>query len=255
MISPVRRIDNVLGQAPGVDETAVLSERSLFCASNQAIPDYLREVYDWAYLNRRNARLLDDDLIVAALLWGNSRVLRRAVLSELAAGDNVLQAAHVYGQLSPAIARKVGSTGRLEVIDVAPLQVALCRLKLKSYPNARATTSNATSVEKNKYDAAVCFFLLHELPVAYKRSVVDSLLACVVPGGKVIFIDYHKPAPWHPLRGIMRKIFQSLEPFAEEMWHNKISDFASKPDAYTWHTETYFGGLYHKTVAVVSRPK
>lgn len=214
-----------------------------------AIPTYLREVYNWAYLDPRNARFLDHEAVVTTLLWGNSGRLRRALLAEIAAGTRVMQAAHVYGRLIPQIARAVGPAGRFDVIDVAPLQAALCRRKLRPFPNARVRIANATNPGDETYDMVVCFFLLHELPDAYKRAVVDALLARLSDGGKAVFIDYHAPAPWHPLRGLMRQVFARLEPFAEALWHHEIAAFARDRDQYTWRTETFFGGLYQKTVA------
>ncbi len=47
----------------------------------------------------------------------------------------------------------------------------------------------------------------------------------------------------------MKTVFDRLEPFAETMWHHKISDFAGNAELFDWRTETYFGGLYQKTVA------
>jgi ubiquinone/menaquinone biosynthesis C-methylase UbiE len=216
----------------------------------RTIPSYLREVYTWAYLDRRNARLLDSEAVVTALLWGNSGRLRRALLAEVAAGDSVLQAAHVYGRLIPEIAEVVGATGSLDVIDIVPLQAALCRRKLRAYSQARVRVADAASHDDRKYDVVVCFFLLHELPDEYKRTVVDSLLRRVSSGGKAVFVDYHAPATWHPLRRFMRRIFNYLEPFAETMWRQEIRDFASYPQAYSWRTETYFGGLYQKVIVV-----
>jgi len=214
-----------------------------------AVPAYLREVYAWAYLDPRNARLLDREAVVTALLWGNSGRLRRAVLAEIAAGDRVMQAAHVYGRLIPQIAGAVGPAGRFDVIDVAPLQAALCRRKLRAYPNARVRIADARSPGDETYDVVVCFFLLHELPDAYKCAVVDALLARLSAGGKAVFVDYHAPAPWHPLRGVMRQVFARLEPFAQALWHHDIAAFARHADRHTWRTETFFGGLYQKTVA------
>jgi SAM-dependent methyltransferase len=216
---------------------------------HHALPAYLRDVYSWAYLNPRNARLLDNEVVVNTLLWGNSGRLRRALLAEITAGDRVLQAAHVYGRLIPELAKTIGPAGRLDVIDVAPLQAAMCRRKLRAFSHARARIADAVHPGDETYDVVVCFFLLHELPKAYKCTVVDALLACLSPGGKAVFIDYHAPAPWHPLRGFMRQIFALLEPFAEAMWRHEIADIASDPEPYVWRTETYFGGLYQKTVA------
>ncbi len=215
----------------------------------RAIPPYLRDVYRWAYLDPRNARLLDHEAVVTALLWGNSRRLRRALLAEISPGQKVMQAAHVYGRLIPEIAKTVGPGGLLDVVDVAPLQAALCRRKLRGFSHARTRIADAASPGDEAYDVVVCFFLLHELPDEYKCAVVDALLGRVSPGGKLVFIDYHAPVVWHPLRGFMRRVFAYLEPFAESMWHHEILDFASDPRHYVWRTETCFGGFYQKTVA------
>lgn len=249
-VSLDRRHPALGGEGAGVAVPAVFrpSSRPRTCRGH-AIPSYLRDVYAWAYLDRRNARLLDQEAVVAALLWGNNARLRRAVLAEISPGQKVLQAAHVYGRLVPAIATAVGSAGRFDVIDVAPLQAALCRRKLRGFPHARARIADAAAPLADTYDVVVCFFLLHELPDASKSAVVNALLERVAPGGKVVFVDYHAPAAWHPLRALMRRVFAVLEPFAESMWRHEIIDFAAGPAEFEWQTETFFGGLYQKTVA------
>ena len=213
------------------------------------IPDYLTTHYDWAYLTRKNARLLDNDLVVTAILLGNHRRLRRAALSEVAPGQSVLQAAHVYGSLIPELARRIGPKGQLEVIDLVPLQVALCRLKLRGFANTRVRVADAALATGETYDVVNCFFLLHELPDEQKCAVVDALLAQVAPGGRAVFIDYHAPALWQPLRGFYRRLFDRLEPFAESMWHHDVREFAGNAEAFRWKKTTLFGGVYQKTVA------
>jgi len=214
-----------------------------------AIPDYLTTNYGWAYLNRRNARLLDNDVVVTAILLGNHRRLRRAALSEVAAGQSVLQPAHVYGCLIPELARRIGPSGRLDVIDLVPLQAALCRRKLRGFPHARVRVADAAVARDKIYDVVNCFFLLHEIPDEQKRAVVDALLAQVAPGGRAVFVDYHAPARWQPLRGFYRRLFDRLEPFAESLWHHEVREFARNADAFRWQKTTLFGGVYQKTVA------
>jgi len=87
------------------------------------------------------------------------------------------------------------------------------------------------------------------MPDGYKRAVVDALLSSMGPDGKVIFIDYHGPHRFHPMRPILKLIFNFLEPFAESLWRHPITDFATRPEDFTWKSETYFGGLYQKTIA------
>ena len=93
------------------------------------------------------------------------------------------------------------------------------------------------------------FFLLHEMPEAHKRRVIDALLKAVRPGGKAVFVDYHKPHWAHPLKGLMSLIFDLLEPFAKGLWENDIENFASSAVDFVWSKQIYFGGLYQKTIA------
>ena len=213
------------------------------------IPAYLRDVYYWAYLNPRNVRLLDRELVVEAILWGQHRHLRESALAELEPGQTILQPACVYGEFSPALAKHLGPRGRLEVIDVAPIQVASCRHKLLNFPQATARRADARWPGDGYYDAVCCYFLLHELPEDCKRAVVDSLLGRVGPGGKVVFVDYHKPHWAHPLKAVTSLVFDTLEPFAKGLWRQEIKELASNPSPYVWRKETYFGGLFQKIVA------
>jgi SAM-dependent methyltransferase len=147
------------------------------------------------------------------------------------------------------LARHLEPRGRLEVIDVAPIQVAGCRRKLRNFPQATAQHADAARPGGEAYDAVCCYFLLHELPEDYKHAVVDALLGSVVPGGKVIFVDYHRPHWAHPLKGITSLVFDTLEPFAKDLWRNEISYFASAPNEFIWRKQTYFGDLFQRTIA------
>jgi len=237
-------VDRPTGQVAASD-----ARRSPQRREPRVIPAYLLEVYGWAYLNRTNARLLDRDAVVNAILLGNNRRLRRSLLCEIEPGQRVLHVAHVYGSLIPEVAGRIGGSGQLDVIDLVPLQVALCRRKLRGFPQAHVRIADAAHPGNGVYDAVTCFFLLHEIPDERKRAVVDALLARVVPGGRVVFVDYHRPARWHPFRGVMRGLMSRLEPFAECLWHHEIAEFASAPGAYRWEKQTLFGDLYQKTVA------
>ena len=213
------------------------------------LPDYLVRTYTWAYLRPSSLLLLDNHLVVASILWGNFWRLVRVACREFAAGQSVLQAASVYGNLSAQLAATVGRDGALEVIDIAPLQVDHCRRKLARFPQASVRVADAAAPGSHSYDGVCCFFLLHEIPDDHKRAVVDALLDRVEPGGKVVFVDYHKPHALHPMRPVMYGVFRWLEPYAFGLLAREIRDIASDAAAFRWHKETYFGGLYQKVVA------
>lgn len=213
------------------------------------IPEYLIKTYSWAYLTPASLVVFDNPFVTSSILWGNMLRLVRTACEEFEPGQRIMQAANAYGNLSAELARKVGPDGRLDVIDVAPLQVEHVRKKLADFPQARALLGDVTSPSGHIYDGVCCFFLLHEVPDDKKRAVVNSLLASVPPGGKVVFVDYHKTIRAHPLRPVMHFVFRWLEPFAYGLVDSEIANLASDRDSFTWRKETFFGDLYQKVVA------
>jgi SAM-dependent methyltransferase len=227
-----------------------LAEGSSPASSRDLIPAYLRDVYTWAYLTPRLTGFLDRQIVVQTILWGNAQRLIGDVLAEVRPGDRVFQAAAVYGDFSRQLARRTGANGYLEINDVAPLQVELTRRKLAGLPRTCVTCQDAAEVRQGQFDAVTCFFLLHEVPDDIKARVARAMLGLVAPGGKAIFVDYHRPESWHPLRPLMKRIFNWLEPFALSMWISEIEQIAG-PDAadFRWRKRTRFGGLYQTVVA------
>jgi SAM-dependent methyltransferase len=218
-------------------------------AANLSVPAYLRDVYSWAYLNPVSRAVFDQSFVVWSILWGNVGKLIRAVLKEIEPGQRVLQTACVYGDFSNQLADRVGPEGRLDVIDVAPIQVRHTRVKLSRQPQASVRLADAATPTGRRYDAVVCFFLLHEVPPDYKRRIVDALLDSAEPGGKVVFVDYHRPEAWHPAKGAVSLVFRLFEPFARQIWDEDIAEWASARDEWRWEKELFFGGLYQKVVA------
>jgi len=222
--------------------------------TTQELPDYLEENYWWAYLRPASLTVFDHTPVVSAILWGYYHRLKQAAFAEIHSGQNVLQAACVYGDFSPQLAQLLSTDGQLDIVDIAPIQIANCRRKLLILPQAHARVADATIPTGGSYDVVCCFFLLHELPDHHKRSAVDALLKSVAPRGKVVFIDYHRPAPLHPLKVPMDIVFKFLEPFAKTLWRREISSFATSMKKFSWRKETYFGGLYQKVVAESTVP-
>lgn len=217
------------------------------------LPDYLRETYTWAYLDHRSIHWLDRPAVVSAILWGNADRLMSSAVAEFAPGQRILQAAAVYGDFSPRLARQVGEQGSLTVLDVAPIQVANTRRKLHAWPHAHAQVADLTAPVGAVFNGVCCFFLLHEVPAPARRCIVANLLDAVEPGGKIVFVDYHRPRAWHPLRPIMALVFRYLEPFANSLLDESIETLVPETAAFTWHKETVFGGLYQKVVGVRRR--
>jgi|TARA_B100000315_G_C14410392_1_gene510739 SAM-dependent methyltransferase len=136
------------------------------------------------------------------------------------------------------------------VVDVTPIQVASCQRKLRKFSHITVRLADSKYPAAKQYDVVCCYFLLHELPIDYKQMVVNALLASVRPGGKAVFVDYHKPHWAHPIKPITSLVFDTLEPFAKQLWRHEIADFADRAEAFSWKKDTYFGGLFQRVVAV-----
>jgi len=211
----------------------------------QDVPDYMLEVYDWAYVNPRHAAFLDRNLVVRVLLFGNDQRLMRAFLNQVRPGMKVWQVAHVYGDLVRRVADKVGASGLFDLTDITPVQIVHATRKLQGLAQARVTQADAATHEADEtYDLITSFFLLHEVPDDKKRCIVDNMLRQVPEHGRALFVDYHRPARWNPIGWLLLGVNTWLEPFACSLWKHEISEYASDAAAFTWKKRTVFGGVY-----------
>lgn len=220
------------------------------------IPDYLQKVYWWAYLHPNAVRFFEREWLVNLILWGNFSRLRDAALAEL--GDTIehrlLQVACVYGDFSQRIAARLGTAGRLDVVDVAPIQLANLRRKLDDDTRIHLHRQDASALHfaDASFDASLLFFLLHEQPEAVRRATLAEALRVTRPGGKVVIVDYHKPKRSNPLRYVMKAVLSMFEPFADDLWRQEITSYL--PTTFSpagVSKSTCFGDLYQKVVITV----
>jgi ubiquinone/menaquinone biosynthesis C-methylase UbiE len=218
------------------------------------VPDYLEKTYWWAYTHPNAVRVFERQWLVNLILWGNFSRLRDLALQEM--GDvisgHVLQVACVYGNLTEHLIRRLDPQAHLTVIDVAPVQIKNLDEKLgdKRQVSIQHQDASKMGFADASQDATLVFFLLHEMPVEVRRETIAETLRVTKPGGKVIFVDYHKPAASSPFRYIMVPILTTLEPFAMDLWNNQITEWLPPQEGHYTHIDkqTYFGGLYQKVV-------
>ncbi len=217
------------------------------------VPEYLEKTYWWAYTHPNAVRVFERQWLVNLILWGNFSRLRDLALQEMGevVDGNVLQVACVYGNFTQHLVRRLGPKGHLNVIDVAPVQIKNMHAKLKDQRQVTILQQDASNMHfaDASHDTVVVFFLLHEMPVDVRRKTVAEALRVTKPGGKVVFVDYHRPVARSPFRYIMVPILTTLEPFAMDLWHHEISEWLPQDCHYTHiDKQTYFGGLYQKVV-------
>jgi len=221
------------------------------------IPDYLQETYWWAYLHPKSFYFFEREWVVNLILWGNMNRLTQAVLEEMSPEPHsrMLQVACVYGDFSNKVASYLEKTqSRLEIVDVAPIQIENVKKKLSRNQNVGAHLQDSTSMDfpDASFDDTVVFFLLHEQPEMARRKTVEEAIRVTRPGGKVIFVDYHGPKRSNPMRYVMKPILSWLEPFAMDLWREELPAFmpeSIRPEQID--SEFYFGGLYQKIVLTV----
>ena len=215
------------------------------------VPAYMTEVYDWAYVDPKWVRALDRNWVVRVLLFLNDQRLMRSYLNEIKEGMRVWQLAHVYGDLVTRAARKVGPKGVFHLTDVTPIQIEQGHRKLAGMEWTKVIRSDAAAFigeEFIDYDLICSFFLLHEVPDEKKFEIVNKMLENLPNGSKAVFVDYHNPAKWQPIRYVLKLVNHYLEPFADALWKNEISSYASQANNFTWRKKTFFGGVYQCVV-------
>jgi len=201
-------------------------------------------------------RVFERQWLVNLILWGNYRRLRDAAFAEL--GDDLagstLQAACVYGDLTPRLSEHVAASGgTLDVVDVLPIQLANLRGKLSRDAPVRLLSMDSAKLDMPdaQYDRALVFFLLHEQPAHHRKRTLSELLRVVKPGGKIVIVDYALPRWWHPLRYLWRPLLRWLEPFAVDLWKHDIAEWLPPGSSPQWlRKQSFFGGLYQKVVVI-----
>jgi ubiquinone/menaquinone biosynthesis C-methylase UbiE len=217
------------------------------------VPHYLEKVYWWAYVHPNAVHMFEREWLVNAILFGNYGRLRDAALAELGPTihGRTLQVACVYGNLTPRLRDRLAPDAHLDVVDILPVQLNNLRKKLPHDDRVTLLQRDASDLggADASYDNVLLFFLLHEMPEPVRRAALAESMRVLKPGGKLVIVDYHRPARLHPLRMLMRQVFRRLEPYAIDLWQHEVEHFLPA-DAATAAVEkrTYFGGLYQRLV-------
>jgi ubiquinone/menaquinone biosynthesis C-methylase UbiE len=217
------------------------------------VPYYLSAHYWWAYVHPRAVKVFERQWLVNLILWGNYPRLSRSALNEL--GEELpgatLQVACVYGDLTGRLcARAAAGGGRIDIVDVLPIQLANLRSKLPPEAPARLLPMNSADLgmPAASYDRALLFFLLHEQPRSVRQRTLAEVARVVKPGGKIVLIDYARPRWWNPLRYLWGPVLALLEPFALDLWRHDVATWLPSACRSALLRRSFFGGLYQQIV-------
>lgn len=213
------------------------------------MPEYLKQTYWWAYVHPRAVYVFERQWLVNLILWGNFARLRDEALDALGQqlDGRTLQIASVYGNLSARLRERLAPEGKLDVVDILPVQLDNLARKLPVDPRIalHQGDSSALPMASGSYDRALLFFLLHEQPEDVRRKTLAEALRVLKPGGTLVIVDYHRPSAFSPLYWPMQGILRTLEPYAMDLWRQPIDEFLPKDVAIaSIERSTSFAGLY-----------
>lgn len=250
---------------PAHKETVSLPAEEMYSATRPhktgvAVPAYLKRVYWWTYIHPFAVWFFDRLWLINLIVLTNYHRLRDAALAEFSnlTDKKLLQISCAYGNITPKLADRVAQdSGRLDILDVLPIQLDNVRAKIPaSYP-VHYHLMDATALEfaDGQYDGVLLFLLLHETPMDVRLKVLSEATRMLRPGGKLVVVDFALPARWNPFRYLWAVFLSVFEPFALDMWRNKIVDMMPAA-ARHWqrHHKRYFGGLFQKEVYIRPEP-
>jgi ubiquinone/menaquinone biosynthesis C-methylase UbiE len=213
------------------------------------VPAYLADTYWWAYVHPRAVYVFERQWLVNLILWGNFNRLREAALDAFGHDleGRTLQIACVYGDLTRRLLARHAPQGKVDVVDILPIQLENLKRKLPVDPRVSTVQGDSSRMQFPcaSYDRALLFFLLHEQPEEVRRATVAEALRVVKPGGQLVIVDYHRPSAANPLYWPMKGILHTLEPFALDLWKCELEDWLpADARVAKVEKETMFGGLY-----------
>ncbi len=215
------------------------------------LPAYLTNIYAWLYLNPRLYNFLDNAFLLNFLTLGYHHILSEEVKKEISPHSHILQIGTTLGSQIEKAYAALGMLGSYTLVDIIPELLENCREKHLEQ-RISLVHADASKTIKGQYDIIICYFLLHELPPITRTRVLENILKALKPGGKAVFIDYHLPSSYNPLKYIIRAVNRLYQPFAESLWKKSIKELAPNAETCRWSQQTYFGGIYQKAVATKS---
>lgn len=212
------------------------------------LPLYLTEIYSWLYLKPKTYNLLDNDILLNILTLGYHHLLIEELKKEISPHANILQIGGTLGNQIEQTYNSLNMLGTYSILEISPQIIELSQEKLLEQHITWIQGDAAKSIE-GSYDTIICYLLLHELPPITRSKVLKNIINALKPEGKAIFIDYHLPLPYNPLKYPIRAINRLYQPFAEELWKKSIKNLTPNAELCTWSQQTYFGNIYQKVVA------
>lgn len=233
------------------DGKKIMNNENVSLAEKDLLPAYSAFLYGDIYNNLERSISMDTKFSANLRTFFQYNTLVSSLLKNIKKNQTVLQMGLVFGNEIDSVAQAIGSYGQYDIIDINSLQISRNQEKYGNiYPAMKIIQQDAATFKSTtKYDVVICFLLLQELPPVTKGKVINNALEALKDGGCAVFVDYHKPVFWHPLRYFVRMYNRLKHPFVEKLWDKEIDTFAKNKTEYSWLKSVFFGGMFQKVVA------
>ena len=147
----------------------------------------------------------------------------------LRAGMRVADVGAGTGYIARRLARAVGPAGRIDAVDVQPEMIAaLTRLAAREglaqiHPVLGAVDD--IRLAPSSVDLAILVDVYHELE--FPREVLASVVRALVPGGRVVFVEYRGEDPSVPIKPLHKMTVAQMR--REAAVHPLVFERAAEP--------------------------
>ena len=172
------------------------------------------------------------DFLMFFMTLGQEKALRRMTveLAGLKPGEKVLEIGSGTGTLTLAAKRKVGATGEVDGIDVAPEMVAVATRKAtrrRVDAKFQVGTMQNLPFEAARFDAALCSFMIFHMPEDVRRKGFAEIHRVLKPGGRLLILDFGWPG-----KSAQQYHVRTLVPVLKEFSFSDVE--LAKADFMTW---------------------
>jgi ubiquinone/menaquinone biosynthesis C-methylase UbiE len=188
-------------------------------------PDVTSHVYP-IYSDMRLIKLVDWQPIISAILLFQYDRLVSTIIAELDRLDlrqrKVMITSCAFGNVIPRVvaAAVQGGAERVVIADIIDNELIHAREKLEDFSGRiDLVEDDATALKQGDETVAanLIFFLLHELPHHLKAKALAEAGRTVVPGGKLLLAEFHRPNIL-VLRVLSWIYFKVFEPLGLALW-------------------------------------
>jgi ubiquinone/menaquinone biosynthesis C-methylase UbiE len=138
------------------------------------------------------------DFVVALMALGREEAFRRVTLdlAQFRPGDKVLEIGCGTGTLSIASKGRVGASGEVIGIDIAPEMVAAARRKAarkRVDVSFQAGSIAEIPFPDHRFDAVICSFMIYHMPDDIRRKGFAEIYRVLKTGGHLCILDFGLP--------------------------------------------------------------